>query len=145
MSKKAKYVLGVVSVLIVVVGMMLAWPVPDPLAGGRTVYMRWGLNLFPDQWKGSISAEIDAMVGNRRVTLVTDESEADVVLILRSFRISSEEEFITTGTGQAQLEFRAIDTRTGNEHTVDLYAQATAWHIEESKLRTRRFWEFWKG
>lgn len=135
---------GILVLLVVLVVVALAWPVPDPLAGGEHVYIRWGFTLLPDGWRGSIGAGIETTVGERPVTLVMDEREADVILVLRSFSVVNEDEFIATGTGRARLVFRAIDARTRDEHTVDLYVRATQWRIDRVELRTRRFWEFWK-
>ncbi len=144
MSRRGKWMLCCAGLALIAVAVVLAWPVPDPLAGGERVYIRWGFTLLPEEWRGSISAGIQGTVGDRHVTLVLDEYEADVVLELRSFSVSGGEGFLATGTGRAQLAFRAIDTRTGREHTVDMYVHATGWHLHEAELRTRRFWEFWK-
>ncbi len=144
MRQGLKRLLGAAALVIVVIVVVLAWPLPDPLAGGERVYIRWGITLLPEGWRGSIGAGIEATVGDRDVTFVLDEREADVILVLRSFSVSSEDEFLSTGTGYARLVFRAIDVRTRDEHTLDLNVRARQWHVDQVELRTRRFWEFWK-
>ncbi|MBC7318232.1 hypothetical protein H5T57_03155 [Candidatus Bipolaricaulota bacterium] len=145
MKRKLVWYLGGTGVMLGLAGVVLVlYPLSDPLFGKNRVFIDWGFSVLPEDWRARLSGELAVEVAGRAITWVLNPSAAEVILVLREFRVASEAEFVSAGTGQVSLAFVATEVATGKTQWVDLVVTAKNWEITEAKWRTRRFWEFWK-
>lgn len=145
MSPKPGRYFGAIAVVLGLAALVLVfYPPPDPLFEKNRVFIDWGFSVLPEDWRTRLSGELEVEVAGRTITWVLNPSAAEVILVLREFRVASEAEFVSAGTGQVSLAFVATEVATGKTQWVDLVVTAKNWEITEAKWRTRRFWEFWK-
>jgi len=134
----------ILCVVVVAVAVILLWPAPDPLADVDTVAVRSG-SARPAGV--DVDAELDVLLGDRNIRIVTDEAEADVVLEIKEFTVNlgDIEISISDGSfrGRAQAVCTLSDVRTGDTHVMDFIIQVENGQVR-ADLVPRRFWQFWK-
>jgi len=134
----------ILCVVVVAVAVILLWPAPDPLADVDTVAVRSG-SARPAGV--DVVAELDVLLGDRNIRIVTDEAEADVVLEIKEFTVNlgDIEISISDGSfrGRAQAVCTLSDVRTGDTHVMDFIIQVENGQVR-ADLVPRRFWQFWK-
>jgi len=134
----------ILAVVAIVVAAVLLWPAPDPLADVDTVAVRSG-SARPAGV--DVEAELDVILGDRNIRIVSDEAEADVVLEITEFSVNlgDIEISISDGSfrGRAQAVCTLSDVRTGDTHVMDFIIQVENGQIR-ADLVPRKFWQFWK-
>jgi hypothetical protein len=144
MARRSWILVGA-SAVVVAVGVILAWPAPDPFAGVDTVALRIG-----NEASSSVvdfADELRVVLGRRDLQIVSDERTADAVLALTNARLGlGDVELALTGgkvSGRATAVCRVVNVRTGRAYVMDLVVTLRDGGVRAS-LVGRRFWEFWK-
>ncbi len=146
MTKRGRWIGGVVAVVAVIVAVVLLWPAPDPLAGVRTVALRVG-NEPAAAGVLDLEAALRVKLGERDIRIVSDEGSADAVLAVTAARLNlgNVEVNFTSGnvSGRASAVCRITDVRTGRSYVMDFRVVVAKGEVR-ADLVGRRFWQFWK-
>ncbi|MGB2983628.1 MAG: hypothetical protein WBC63_07205 [Candidatus Bipolaricaulia bacterium] len=146
MKKRGRWILGVVGVVVVAVVVIVLWPASDPLAGVETVAVRVGES--PSS-AGAVNfeGELQVVLGERDIRIVTDEASADAVLELTDFTINLGDVEISLTEGGLRGRANAIctlrDVRNGKTHVMDFYVRFDRDGVR-ADLVPRKFWQIWK-
>ena len=128
-----------------VVAVVLLWPAPDPLAGVETVAVRVGSSSRPAGL--DVQSELDVILGDRNIRIVSDESAADMVLELTDFTVNlgNIEISLTDGSfrGRATAVCTLTDPATGKTYLMDFVIEVQNDRVR-ADLVARKFWQFWK-
>jgi hypothetical protein len=144
MSRRS-WVFLCIGVFVVVVAVALAWPPANPFAGAKTVALR----VDPGSASAGVdvAAELEVVLNERNLRIVSDEKTADVVLAVTNARVDvANIQLALSGgklTGRATAVCRVVNVKTGHAYTMDLVLTLRGGAIKAS-LVGRRFWEFWK-
>ena len=146
MQTRTKWILGIAAAIVAAVVIIVLWPAPDPLANAETVAIRVGGDE-PSQGGIDYREELGVVLSGRDLRIVSDESSADVVLVLNDFRVNLGDIQISLTNGQLNGRASAVcvvtNLRTGDVHTMDFLLR-----IENGEVRAdlvaRKFWQFWK-
>jgi hypothetical protein len=146
MQTRTKRILGIVGIVAVSIVVVVLWPAPDPLAHADTVAIRVG-NDEPSASGIDYREELGIVLSGRNLRIVSDESTADVVLVLNDFRVSLGDIEISLTNGQVNGRASAVcvvtDVRTGEVHTMDFLLRFENGDVR-ADLVARKFWQFWK-
>jgi hypothetical protein len=146
MGKRAIWPWGIVGVMMIGVLAMVLWPAPDPLAGASTVALRLG-ERPPESVGIDYVHELRVVLSGRDIAIVSDESAADLVLVLDDVRVNLGDIEISLTQGRLRGNARAVcivtDLRTGDVHTMDFVLRFEDGDVH-AELTARKFWQFWK-
>ena len=146
MGKRAIWPWGIVGVMMIGVLAMVLWPAPDPLAGASTVALRRG-DRAPESIGIDYAHELRVVLSGRDIAIVSDESAADLVLVLDDVRVNLGDIEISLTQGRLRGNARAVcivtDLRTGDVHTMDFVLRFEDGDVQ-AELTARKFWQFWK-
>lgn len=144
MSRRA-WVLLCVSLAVVAVAAVLAWPPADPFAGVKTVALRTSVESASPAV--DVAAELEVVLGNRNLRIVSDERTADVVLAVTNarFDLGNVQLALNGGklSGRATAVCRVVNVKTNRAYVMDLVMTLRDGNVR-ANLVGRRFWEFWK-
>ncbi|MCX6091591.1 MAG: hypothetical protein NTX23_01785 [Candidatus Bipolaricaulota bacterium] len=144
MSRRA-WVLLCVSLAVVAVAAVLAWPPADPFAGVKTVALRTSVESASPAV--DVAAELEVVLGNRNLRIVSDERTADVVLAVTNarFDLGNVQLALNGGklSGRATAVCRVVNVKTNRAYVMDLVMTLRDGNAR-ANLVGRRFWEFWK-
>jgi hypothetical protein len=141
-----RWLIGILGLLVAAILVIVLWPAPDPLAGAETVAIRIGNEPSSG---GSIdyAEELRVVLSGRNLRIVSDESAADLVLVLNDFRVNLGDIQVSLTNGQLNGKASAVcvvtDVRTGNVHTMDFVLRFQNGDVK-AELVARKFWQFWK-
>jgi hypothetical protein len=144
MSRKA-WVLVCVGVVVVAMAAVLAWPPADPFGGVKTVALRTSAESASPAV--DVAAELEVVLGNRNLRIVSDERTADVVLAVTNarFDLGNVQLALNGGklSGRATAVCRVVNVKTSRAYVMDLVMTLRDGNVR-ANLVGRRFWEFWK-
>jgi hypothetical protein len=144
MSRRA-WVLLCVGLAVVAVAAVLAWPPADPFAGVKTVALRTSVESASPAV--DVAAELEVVLGNRNLRIVSDERTADVVLAVTNarFDLGNVQLALNGGklSGRATAVCRVVNVKTNRAYVMDLVMTLRDGNVR-ANLVGRRFWEFWK-
>jgi len=144
--KKRLWLGGVLGAVVIAVVVILLWPAADPLEGIQTVAVRFGSD---DANSDGIDVEdqLFVVLGDRNVTIVSDESQADAVLEVTDLTVNlGDVEISLTDVGlrgRASAICTLRDVRTDRTHVMDFHLRFEGGRVA-ADLVPRKFWEFWK-
>ena len=131
--------------LAIVVAVVLLWPAPDPLANVETVAVRVGSASRPAGL--DVQSELDVLLGDRNIRIVSDETAADMVLELTDFTVNLGNIEISLSDrsfrGRATAVCTLTDLRTGDTYVMDFVIEVQNDRVR-ADLVPRKFWQFWK-
>ena len=146
MTKNARWIGGAVVIVAMAAVVIVLWPAPDPLAGVETVAVRVG-DGTQDPAGVDVEQELQIVLGDRNIRIVSDEATADVVLEitdltvnLGDFEISLSEAGLR---GRASALCTLRNVRTGRTHVMDFHVRFDPNGVK-ADLVARKFWHFWK-
>jgi hypothetical protein len=144
MSRRA-WVLLCVGLAVVAVAAVLAWPPADPFAGVKTVALRTSVESASPAV--DVAAELEVVLGNRNLRIVSDERTADVVLAVTNarFDLGNVQLALNGGklSGRATAVCRVVNVKTNRAYVMDLVMTLRDGNVR-ANLVGRRFWELWK-
>ncbi len=147
MKRSWRLVVAIVGVVVVACLVVVLWPAPDPLAGVNTVALRFGDKPENGIVGASFESELHVVLGERNITIVTDESKADAVLIVDDVTVNLGDINLSLQSGvlkgKVHAECTLTDAGTGARHVMDFYLAFTGDDIE-ANLVPRKFWQLWK-
>ena len=142
---KWRWIGGVAAVVILAVVIIVLLPAADPLAGVDTVAVRVGDGA--SDGTVDFESQLRVVLGDKNITIVSDEASADVILSLTDFTVNlgDVEISLTEGRlrGRASAECRLTDVHTGETHVMDFRVRFENGSVS-AELVPRKFWEFWK-
>jgi len=144
-TQRARWLIAL-GILLVGIVVALAWPPGDPLAEARTVALRTdpgaGVPAAID-----VQSELTVVLNQRDLRIVSDETDADVVLAVTDVRfdLGTAQVALQGGrlTGRATAVCRVVDVKTQRVYVMDLVLRLRDGRVSAS-LTGRRFWELWK-
>ncbi len=144
MSRRA-WVLLCAGLVVVAVAAVLAWPPADPFAGIKTVALRTSADSASPVV--DVAAQLEVVLGNRNLRIVSDERTADVVLAVTNgrFDLGNVQLALSGGklTGRATAVCRVVNVKTNRAYVMDLVITLRDGEVR-ANLVGRRFWECWK-
>ncbi len=144
MNRRA-WVLLCVGLVVVAVAAVLAWPPADPFAGVKTVALRTSVESASPAV--DVAAELEVVLGNRNLRIVSDERAADVVLAVTNarFDLGNVQLALNGGklSGRVTAVCRVVNVKTNRAYVMDLVMTLRDGNVR-ANLVGRRFWEFWK-
>jgi len=146
MSRSGVRVAGVLGAIVVAIVVIVLWPAPDPLAGVETVAVRVG-DGTQDPAGVDVEQELQIVLGDRNIRIVSDEATADVVLEITDLTVNLGD--IEISLSEAGLRGRASalctlrNVRTGRTHVMDFHVRFDPNGVK-ADLVARKFWHFWK-
>ena len=144
MSRRA-WVFLCVGLAVVAVAAVLAWPPADPFAGVKTVALRTSVESASPAV--DVAAELEVVLGDRNLRIVSDERTADVVLAVTNarFDLGNVQLALNGGklSGRATAVCRVVNVKTNRAYVMDLVMTLRDGNVR-ANLVGRRFWEFWK-
>ncbi len=135
------FALGAVLVLVL-------WPAPDPLWQASSVALDFGETPTDPAGQAWITAglalSLETRTG-RRITVGTDPTQADCLLVVRSIRLHQGQlRWEDQGLwGKAEATCQVVEVASGRKVTYDLVLELRNGELRAT-LRPRKFWEFWK-
>ncbi len=144
MSRRA-WVFLCVGLAVVAVAAVLAWPPADPFAGVKTVALRTSVESASPAV--DVAAELEVVLGDRNLRIVSDERTADVVLAVTNarFDLGNVQLALNGGklSGRVTAVCRVVNVKTNRAYVMDLVMTLRDGNVR-ANLVGRRFWEFWK-
>ncbi len=145
MKRKGRWILGISGGVLVVLLLLLLWPAPDPLRDAETVALRFGAE--PASSPLDVESELQVVLNDRDLRIVSDEQTADVVLAVTDLQLSLGDVQISFAdgrvAGRATAVCTVVDQRTGKRYWMDFVIRIKNGELT-ARLVPRRFWEFWK-
>lgn len=131
--------------IVVVVAVIALWPAPDPLAGVETVAVRVGSGA--ESSTVDMEGELEVVLGDRDIRVVSDESLADVTLEITDLSVNLGDVEISLSDAGLRGRISAIctvrDVRTDRTHLMDFHLRFDSNGVR-ADLVGRKFWHVWK-
>lgn len=134
--------------LVVVILVIVFWPTPSPFAGIDTVAVQspnWGQAPKGEVIKGPFIEGLEVTLGEENITIVGNLDEADALLAITEIKTGKIEVRLEEGqiTGLITATCILTNLDNGKYYTLDFYLTFGDGE-PRSRLKVRRFWEFWK-
>jgi len=145
-SKKRSRAIGIALLVVVAaIVVVVLWPTPDPLADVETVAVRVGEGT--ESSPVDMEGELEVVLGDRNIRVVSDEASADVVLEITDLTVNLGDVEISLSDAGLRGSMSAIctvrDVRTDRTHLMDFHLKFDANGVR-ADLVGRKFWEVWK-
>jgi len=146
MSRSGVRIVGILGAIAVAIVVVVLWPAPDPLTGVETVAVRVG-DAAQDPAGVDVEQELQIVLGDRNIRIVSDEATADVVLEVTDLTVNLGDVEISLSEAGFRGRVSALCTlrnvRTGRTHVMDFYVRFDQDGVK-ADLVARKFWHFWK-
>ena len=144
--KRAGWWAGVVSVILVAIFVIVLLPARDPLTGVETVVVRFGDGGSRSD-RVDFEEELQIVLGDRNIRIVSDEDAADVILELTDLTVRLGDVEISLSEagfrGRASAICTLRDVQTGETHIMDFHVEFDQDGVR-ADLVPRKLYEFWK-